>query len=142
MTMLRPATRPGPWSALLVGASCLALAGCGGSDDAADSTAAAPTVTTTVGERGAALYATHCAMCHGREGRGDGGMAAMLDPPPRGLIDEPWRYLDTSTPQRLRSSMAELLLAGMPEQKMPGLAGRVSDDEVDQIVDFVLSLRE
>ncbi len=34
---------------------------------------------------GAELYAVHCASCHGREGRGDGPVAASLDPPPPDL---------------------------------------------------------
>lgn len=35
--------------------------------------------------RGAELYATHCASCHGPRGEGDGPAAAGLDPPPRNL---------------------------------------------------------
>ncbi|CAG1008321.1 hypothetical protein MYXO_03713 [Myxococcaceae bacterium] len=35
--------------------------------------------------RGSALYALHCASCHGPGGRGDGPNAAGLDPPPGDL---------------------------------------------------------
>jgi len=34
---------------------------------------------------GAALFASHCAACHGPAGRGDGLAAAALNPPPRDL---------------------------------------------------------
>ncbi len=34
---------------------------------------------------GRALFATYCASCHGRRGRGDGPDAALFDPPPRDL---------------------------------------------------------
>lgn len=33
--------------------------------------------------RGSALYASHCATCHGAEGRGDGPAAIALNPKPR-----------------------------------------------------------
>jgi len=35
----------------------------------------------------AALYTTHCAVCHGAEGRGDGPVARGLTPPPANLTD-------------------------------------------------------
>lgn len=38
-------------------------------------------------QRGAALYAENCAACHGAEGRGDGPMAATLDPRPTDFGD-------------------------------------------------------
>ena len=37
--------------------------------------------------RGKALYATHCAACHGVEGRGDGPAARGLEPPPSSFHD-------------------------------------------------------
>jgi high-affinity iron transporter len=37
--------------------------------------------------RAAALYATHCASCHGADGRGDGVAAASLDPAPANFHD-------------------------------------------------------
>lgn len=38
--------------------------------------------------RGKALYAQHCASCHGATGRGDGPQAAGLDPPAIAFTDE------------------------------------------------------
>jgi high-affinity iron transporter len=92
-------------------------------------------------DTGAALYAEHCAACHGASGLGDGALASMLSPPPRGLVDEPWRYLDTTSLETTRASMADLIRKGMPDKAMPGLAGKASDEEILQVVDFVLSLR-
>ena len=37
--------------------------------------------------RGSALYASHCAACHGANGRGDGEQAAGLDPRPVNFTD-------------------------------------------------------
>ncbi len=36
--------------------------------------------------RGAALYATYCQVCHGREGRGDGSVVGHGMPPPPSLL--------------------------------------------------------
>ncbi|MCP3904854.1 MAG: cytochrome c [Planctomycetes bacterium] len=91
--------------------------------------------------RGRAVQ-THCALCHGAKGLGDGQMAKLMNPPPRGLVNEPWRYLDASSPERLRESMAGLLRKGLPQAGMPGLTGQVTDAEVAQLVQFVFDLRQ
>jgi cytochrome c oxidase cbb3-type subunit III len=38
-------------------------------------------------ERGRALFAKHCALCHGAAGDAKGKLAASLDPPPKDLTD-------------------------------------------------------
>jgi high-affinity iron transporter len=38
-------------------------------------------------QRGAALYASHCAACHGTQGRGDGPAASKLEPAPSNFHD-------------------------------------------------------
>lgn len=37
--------------------------------------------------RGQAVFAKSCALCHGAAGKGDGSMAASLDPKPQDLTD-------------------------------------------------------
>ena len=37
--------------------------------------------------RGRAVFAKSCALCHGTAGKGDGSMAASLDPTPQNLTD-------------------------------------------------------
>jgi len=39
-------------------------------------------------ERGKAVFARSCALCHGAAGKGDGSMAASLDPKPQDLTDQ------------------------------------------------------
>jgi len=39
---------------------------------------------------GAALYAAHCALCHGVNGDGQGVRRAFMDPPPANLTLPPW----------------------------------------------------
>src|SRR5213075_1256213 len=41
---------------------------------------------------GKALYARHCAECHGDEGKGDGTMAEDMDPKPPNLTDADWKH--------------------------------------------------
>lgn len=38
-------------------------------------------------EKGKKLFASNCAMCHGNTGKGDGPLAASLDPKPANLSD-------------------------------------------------------
>jgi high-affinity iron transporter len=46
--------------------------------------------------RGSEIYRAKCAGCHGDAGRGDGSLAAGLDPPPANLAD--WNALKDQTP--------------------------------------------
>jgi len=52
------------------------------SDDPAEQTRQAPDLRSA-----AADYTTHCAVCHGTAGRGDGPAAKGLTPPPADLTD-------------------------------------------------------
>lgn len=108
----------------------------------ASAPAAALVIDETLLPTGGALYAEHCATCHGTTGHGDGPLGKLLKPPPRSLVSDPYQYLDTATPDTLRSSLVALLRKGMPEKAMPGLEGKVTDKEMAQVAEFVLSLRE
>lgn len=46
-------------------------------------------------ERGRRVFQTYCASCHGPEGAGDGPAAAELDPAPRDLGSDAYRYGET-----------------------------------------------
>ena len=43
-------------------------------------------------QKGAEVYATYCALCHGATGRGDGVAGRGLKPPPRDFIEGDWKY--------------------------------------------------
>lgn len=60
-----------------------------GLDSAAAATAAVPALRVLSYEerQGSALYAKYCAVCHGKEGKGDGFNAFNLDPRPRDFSD-------------------------------------------------------
>ncbi len=62
---------------------------------------------------GAPLYARHCAVCHGAEGRGDGPAAAYLDAPPTDLVHGHYKY----------ASVLATIVRGLPAAGMPGQPG-------------------
>ncbi|MCS6934435.1 MAG: FTR1 family protein [Chitinophagales bacterium] len=83
---------------------------------------------------GRKLYATHCAKCHGAEGRGDGPEGAEMRPPPRNFYD----------PERMSRMDAahvfntiRLGIEGTGMRAFPEL----SDEDVWDVSFFVLSLR-
>lgn len=43
-------------------------------------------------QKGAEVYATYCALCHGASGRGDGVAGRGLKPPPRDFREGDWKY--------------------------------------------------
>lgn len=67
--------------------------------------------------RGAQLYRRHCAQCHGPTGRGDGVLAAGLDPPPADFTDP---ALAASSPveffRKINVGVAATAMPGFAEQ--------------------------
>ena len=83
---------------------------------------------------GQAAYAKNCRFCHGAEGKGDGTMAPK-DTHPSDLTDAKWDRGSTD---------GEIFLviqngAG-PEMKMKGFKGRVKDDDIWNIVNYLRSV--
>ena len=83
---------------------------------------------------GQAAYAKNCRFCHGPEAKGDGTMAPK-DSHPSDLTDAKWDRGATD---------GEIFLvirdgAG-PDMKMKGYKGRIADNEIWNIVNYVRSL--
>lgn len=82
---------------------------------------------------GARLYQSHCASCHGAQGRGDGPLAAGLNPPPIALSD----------PERARErsvfSLHQIITRGVEGTSMPGFA-TLSEDERWAVAFFAATL--
>ena len=94
---------------------------------------------TEVTLRGKALYQRHgCAVCHGREGRGDGPAARNFNPRPRD-------FRDASAFKKGRSlaEIAETIENGLLEEGvgMPGYPHLANDDR-RAIAAYVGALRE
>lgn len=87
--------------------------------------------------RGARLFASHCAACHGANGRGDGPRAAALSARPADLTaPELWRHSD--------GTLFWWLTDGMKGPKgsrtMPGFGAKLSAEERWALIDYVRAL--
>ena len=83
---------------------------------------------------GATLFAAHCAVCHGAEGRGDGPAAAALPVRPANLTQEHvWGHSD--------GELFWWITDGYQERRqgrvMPGFAEVLSEDERWAVIDFL-----
>lgn len=70
-------------------------------------------------DRAALLYAKHCAICHGPEGRGDGAAAYLLSPKPRDFTRGEFRLITTTNGVPADSDLLRVLEHGMPGSAMP-----------------------
>jgi mono/diheme cytochrome c family protein len=88
--------------------------------------------------RGAPLYATNCASCHGPKGDGDGPVAAALNPKPAKHSDG--AYMNPLTNEHLFKTIKD---GGAAVGKSPMMApwgGVLTDDQIWDVVAFVRSL--
>lgn len=93
-----------------------------------------PASTAKRSENGAALFSSHCASCHGEQGRGDGPLAGQLSRPPTNLVNGP--FVRSSEPVEL----ARLIKFGIVGTDMAGHE-TLPDEDVNALVDEVLKLR-
>ena len=114
-----------PKAAILCWALAALAAGCAGESD--DGRAAEA--------QGKALFTRNgCAVCHGPDGRGDGQIAATLQPPPRDFRD-PAAYKNGHS----KAAIARTIQKGMPGTSMPGYR-HLSAEEREQIAAYIRSL--
>jgi cytochrome c oxidase cbb3-type subunit 3 len=84
---------------------------------------------------GEGMYASRCAYCHGKAGRGDGPAALTMRPaPPDFTRADYWA-------DKTRASIAAGILAGRPGTAMPGYKGILSEEELGMLVDHIESFR-
>jgi putative copper export protein/mono/diheme cytochrome c family protein len=88
----------------------------------------------TVVQRGEALFQTHCAACHGPEGRGDGPAAAGLHPKPADLTAA---HVDEHTD----GDIFWWLTNGIVGTAMPSFEQTLSARERWELIRYVRSLR-
>jgi mono/diheme cytochrome c family protein len=90
---------------------------------------------------GYGLYRRHCVHCHGVSGAGDGPTAAFLYPIPRDYRKGLFKF--TSTPNGARPTRDDLtrtIKNGLHGTSMPAFEALLSDDEIAQLVDYVIFL--
>jgi mono/diheme cytochrome c family protein len=115
---------PRGWN-ILRAASAVAVLGVAG--------CAADGATSSVPRDGAAVYAQHCASCHGAELEG-----AATGPPLLSIVYEPGHHPDESFRAAIRNGVAPHHWDFGP---MP-IVGGVSDAEVDAVIAHVRSVQE
>jgi mono/diheme cytochrome c family protein len=83
---------------------------------------------------GAAAYKKYCAFCHGVAGKGDGPLAPK-DAPPADLTDAKWDHGSTDG-----EIFTFIQNGGGPNSKMVAFKGKMPDQDMWHIVNFVRSL--
>lgn len=109
------------------------LGGLLGAQSPKDQPAAAPTPAQ-------ALYAQHCAACHGANGDGQGLAAAFLNPKPRNFRGGKIRLQSTDNNVPSRDDLDAVLIRGMPGSSMPSWA-HLSNQERSLLIDEIFRLR-
>jgi mono/diheme cytochrome c family protein len=90
---------------------------------------------------GFGLYRRNCLHCHGVSGAGDGPTAPFLYPSPRDYRRGIFKF--TSTPFGARPHRDDLIRTvknGVHGTSMPAFEALMSDDEIKQLVDYVIFL--
>jgi copper resistance protein D len=85
-------------------------------------------------DHGGSLYHKHCASCHGARGHGDGPAAASLAARPRDLTG----YIA----QRRPGDLLWWLQHGIPDTPMPGFGGRIGDNDLWDVLNFLHALAD
>jgi mono/diheme cytochrome c family protein len=88
---------------------------------------------------GAALYALHCAVCHGPSGAGDGQAASLLLPPPRDFTRAEFRLVSTANHAPSQADLVATLRRGIPGSAMPAWSW-MSEAELDALATQVRTL--
>lgn len=90
------------------------------------------------GEDGRALFAAHCAVCHGDGGHGDGSLSGKFLRPPANLVEGP--FLWTAAGGELETRIARVIKFGITGTDMPGHEV-MTDAQVNALSEHVLKLR-
>ena len=86
------------------------------------------------GSRGQQMYDTHCAECHGTEGKGDGKLAPK-DTHPADLTDAKWERGSTDG-----EIFAVIQNGAGPKFDMKGYKAKMSETDIWNVVNYVRSL--
>jgi len=89
------------------------------------------------------LYKNNCILCHGASGRGDGPAAYLVFPKPRDFTAGVFRFKSTPGDQPATvDDVVRTITKGIDRTAMPGFKGVLSEDAINQLANFVLSLNE
>ena len=89
---------------------------------------------------GARIYAQHCAVCHGPDGRGNGPAAPSLVPRPRDFTLGQFKYKTTPIGEAPSDAdLIKIIADGLPASSMPYWRDLLSEDENRSLVDYIKS---
>lgn len=90
---------------------------------------------------GYALYHANCLQCHGISGGGNGPTAPYLYPIPRDYRQGLFKFTSTPNGARpVRDDLRRTIRHGLPGTSMPAFGTLLSEEEVEQLVDYVIFL--
>ena len=85
--------------------------------------------------KGAEVYKSYCATCHGDTGKGDGVAAAALDPKPRDLSNAD--YVSGLTDAHIKKIVTEGGPSVGMSATMPAWGGIIPEADIDNIIAYV-----
>ena len=89
---------------------------------------------------GARVFARHCAVCHGPNGRGNGPAAPSMFPRPRDFSSGRFKYKSTASGEPpTEEDLLRTIRDGLPASAMPYFAGLLSTEELNAVVEQVKS---
>jgi mono/diheme cytochrome c family protein len=92
---------------------------------------------------GAKLYAQHCALCHGPDGRGNGPAAPSMIPRPRDFTLGQYKYKTTQADAPpTEDDLFATVRDGLPGAAMPYFSDLMSEAELRAVVRYVESMSE
>ena len=86
-------------------------------------------------EAGRNTFQTYCAVCHGKEGRGNGRAAKLYSPPPFNLT------LSTAPRDDIRQIIQQGGASLNRNPVMPAWGGTFTESELNELLSFLWSIR-
>lgn len=92
---------------------------------------------------GKALYDGFCARCHGIDGDGQGEASNITFPKPRDFTSGIYKFRTTpSGDPPIDDDLKRIILRGNPGTSMPAWEGKFSDEELQNMIDYIKAFSE